>query len=131
MEKMLPKVLQKESDINSATRKKNTQNSGNILNDRFSSEWGKERKKKGGDENNTFQLKRNWMILVLKLKLAPEKSLCQLAVQSEVSKFSVHWAIILLKQHVHKTELNNSFLWTWKQELVLQVVSRIRSQWIS
>jgi len=33
-------------------------------------------------ENNTFQLKRNWMIQVLKLKLAPEKSLCQLAVQS-------------------------------------------------
>jgi len=43
MEKMLPKVLQKESDINSATWKNNTQNSGNILNDRFSSEQKKMR----------------------------------------------------------------------------------------
>jgi len=73
------------------------------------------------------------MILMLDLKLAPEKSLCQLAVQSEVSKLSVHWAIILLKQNVYKikTELNNSSSRLGSKKVVLQVVSRIRSQRIS
>jgi hypothetical protein len=93
MKKILPKVLQKESDIKCATWKNNTQNSGNILNDRFSYEQKK------------YIPTEEELVLVLKLKLAPEKSLCQLAVQSEMSKFSLHWAIIILKQHVYKNRV--------------------------
>lgn len=72
MKKMFSQVLQKESDINNATWKNNTQNSGNILNVSLSSN---PLQNIYIYENNTLQLKRNWKILVLKLKLAPEMSL--------------------------------------------------------
>ena len=122
---MLPKVLKKESYINSATWKNNAQNSGNILNDRFSSKQ-----------------KKIW-----KQYIPTEEKLDDTGAEIETSSRKVFmlggcskWGVKILsslENSVFKTTCIEKQSWTTpssrigSKKLVLQVVSRIRSQWTS